>query len=1014
MYRIVKTQFHRALPLVLIFFAVLGGAPVVANAQTLVWSDEFDSGTNPNPDVWTADLGNWGWGNNELQNYTSDPANLRVENGNLVITAQKSGDGGGASFTSARIKTLDKLTVKYGTIEARIKVPDLGNGLWPAFWTLGNNIQQVGWPACGELDVMEMGHVSAINEGVVNSRMGSAAHWDSNGYASYGEFYDAPNDLNDDYHTFRMEWTPDSVSTYVDGSWVWSMDISSAAEFSEFHAPHFILLNLAVGGSFTGIINPAGITAPFSAEYLIDYIRIYDNGHTVLGGSSLDGTPPAASTLLDNLANIDAHVSLDVTRTYGDDDGLLSQIIIGDSNVQIGGFGVWGKQLNDGNVKFAIFEAVFFQFEPGGATLTAGEPVYISDAIAQVAATDQWFDSPALSLVLNANTTYYMGLISDQPFTFRYSTDAPALTQNGLTSGQAGIAGANGTMRTFAAPFMAESAGTGQPAIRIEAAQALIDNGDTTIDTASGLEWLDLTATQGVTAQDVLAGFGGFIDDGWTFATVDQVCGLLGALGDDTINCTTGAVGVQMDPANAETFVNLLGNTLATGRGTYGMFNNIGGFPDNFGLACINDTATSCTGGGSSSWLTLIGWASGYQTVGSFLVRPTTDADSDSDSDGVTDDLDQCPDTLAGATVDASGCPASTTRLIDNGSTTIDTASGLEWLDLIFTQGLTAQDVLAGFGGYIAAGWTFATVDQVCGLFGALGDDTTNCTTGAVGVQMDPANAESFVNLLGNTAATGRGAYGMFNNIGGFPDNFGLACINDTATSCTGGGSSSWLTLTEWANGYQTVGSFLVRPTTDADGDGVPDAGDQCPGTPADTTVNASGCALETSLNLEAEEYTAYWDSDPGSNGDAGNPGDDVDIEATTDVGGGRNLGWAAAGEWLEYQVNLSAGVYAVNTRVASEVSTGAYDLLLDDVVFGSDTVPSTGGWQVWETHSVGSITVSYSGLHTLRVNVTGNDFNLNWIELTQAADADGDGVPDSSDQCPGTPGDTPVDAVGC
>ena len=89
MYRTLKTQFHRALPLVLIFFAGVAGAPVVANAQTLVWSEEFDSGTTPNPNVWTADLGNWGWGNNELQNYTSDPANLRVENGNLVITAQK-------------------------------------------------------------------------------------------------------------------------------------------------------------------------------------------------------------------------------------------------------------------------------------------------------------------------------------------------------------------------------------------------------------------------------------------------------------------------------------------------------------------------------------------------------------------------------------------------------------------------------------------------------------------------------------------------------------------------------------------------------------------------------------------------------------------------------------------------------------------------------------------------------------------------------------------------------------
>ena len=111
---------------------------------------------------------------------------------------------------------------------------------------------------------------------------------------------------------------------------------------------------------------------------------------------------------------------------------------------------------------------------------------------------------------------------------------------------------------------------------------------------------------------------------------------------------------------------------------------------------------------------------------------------------------------------------------------------------------------MAGFNGYTVTGdqgtgWTFATVEQVCGLFAALGDDTTNCTSGAVGRQMNPANAETLVNLLGSTTATGRGAYGMFNNIDSFPDTFGLGCINDTATSCTLGGASSWLTQIEWA-----------------------------------------------------------------------------------------------------------------------------------------------------------------------------------------------------------------------
>jgi CxxC motif-containing protein (DUF1111 family)/beta-glucanase (GH16 family)/predicted lipoprotein with Yx(FWY)xxD motif len=847
MNKIVKTQFHLSFTFVLLVSTILAVTPIAANAETLLWSDEFNNGTDPDTDTWTADLGNWGWGNNELQNYTNDPANLRVENGNLVIAAQRNGSGASASFTSARIKSIEKLTVKYGTIEARIKVPDLGNGLWPAFWTLGNNFSQVGWPFCGELDIMEMGHVSAIDDNVVNSRTGSAAHWDNSGdYASYGVFQDAAIDLNDDFHVFRMEWTPESVTTYVDGNWIWSMDITSTAEFSEFHTPHFILFNLAVGGTFTGILNPSDISASFSAEYLIDYVRIYDNGHTVLGGSSLDG-------------------------------------------------------------------------------------------------------------------------------------------------------------------------GTGSPA-----GSRLIDNGDTTIDTTSDLEWLDLTLTQGISAQDVLAGHGGYIADGWTFATVEEVCTLFEALGDDTTNCIAGATSVQMDPNNAEILVNLLGSTAATGNGAYGMFDNITGFPDNFGLACINDTATTCTGGGNSSWLTKNGWASGYQTVGSFLVRYISEPPQDTDGDGVPNTSDQCPDTSVGTVVDTYGCVASTMTLIDNGDTTIDTSSGLEWLDLTLTQGVSAQDLLAGFGGYITDGWAFATVEEVCALIAALGDETTNCIVGAAGMQMDPSNAKILVNLLGNTLATGRGAYGMFDNIVGFPDNFGLACINDTATSCTGGSDSSWLTLNEWASGYQTVGSFLVRyvtdPVIDTDGDGVPDTSDQCPDTSVGVTIDTDGCPLTTSLHIEAEDYATYSDSDLGSNGTAGNSGDDVDIESTTDVSGGRNVGWTAAGEWLEYQVNLSAGIYSVKSRVASQVSTGAYELMLEGVVFASDTVASTGGWQVWETHDLGHITIDTSRQYTLRVNVTGNDFNLNWFELTQVVevDTDADGVPDADDQCHGTPSGSPVDIQGC
>ncbi|HIE72401.1 MAG TPA: glycoside hydrolase family 16 protein [Planctomycetes bacterium] len=258
-----------------------------ASLSAQIWSEEFDAGTAPNPAVWSYDVGNWGWGNQELQNYTSAPENVCVDGGHLVITARQEPSG---AFTSGRIRTQDKFMFQYGTVEARIKIPDLGDGLWPAFWTLGNNFSSVGWPHCGEIDVLEMGSAAAIANGVINRRVYSTAHWQSGGgYASYGQHLVTSADLDDDFHIWRMEWTPTAITTYVDGQQIWVMTIANPQSFGgeEFHAPHFFILNLAVGGAFTGIFAPAGVTASLPAEYRIDYVRVYDNGHTILGGSSL-------------------------------------------------------------------------------------------------------------------------------------------------------------------------------------------------------------------------------------------------------------------------------------------------------------------------------------------------------------------------------------------------------------------------------------------------------------------------------------------------------------------------------------------------------------------------------------------------------------------------------------------------------------------------------------------------------------------------------------------------------
>lgn len=255
------------------------------NHPQLVWAEEFDSGEVPDANTWNYDLGATGWGNQELQAYTDLPSNARIENGHLVITARRQNDEG-ELFTSARIHTQDKLEFQYGILVARIKLPDLADGLWPAFWTLGADFPEVGWPDCGELDIMELGNSAAIHDGVVNRRVGSAAHWEHRDeHALYDQYRETPSDLKDGFHIFRMTWTPEFVRTSIDGEPVFTMDIRerSCSDCSEFHQPFFVILNLAVGGAYTGKLTPDEITATFPAEMMVDYVRLYDNGFTILG-----------------------------------------------------------------------------------------------------------------------------------------------------------------------------------------------------------------------------------------------------------------------------------------------------------------------------------------------------------------------------------------------------------------------------------------------------------------------------------------------------------------------------------------------------------------------------------------------------------------------------------------------------------------------------------------------------------------------------------------------------------
>ncbi|MBB5212664.1 glycoside hydrolase family 16 protein [Microbulbifer hydrolyticus] len=260
-----------------------------AFAQTEpVWSDEFD-GEQIDRSVWTYNTGGSGFGNGEMQFYTASQNNAYIEDGNLVIEARRE-NYEGKPFTSARLHTNGRFGFKFGTLEARIKLPKLDNGLWPAFWMLGDNYGVDGWPKSGEIDILEAGFKSAMEDGSVNNAVSGAVHWwHETGtwsdwlQASHSQHVVLADPLYTDYHTYRLDWTPEEIIISVDDTRVLTMDTSDPA-LSEFRDnPMHILLNLAVGGwNFVEITDPAQITADFPAKMYVDYVRLYANEHTEL------------------------------------------------------------------------------------------------------------------------------------------------------------------------------------------------------------------------------------------------------------------------------------------------------------------------------------------------------------------------------------------------------------------------------------------------------------------------------------------------------------------------------------------------------------------------------------------------------------------------------------------------------------------------------------------------------------------------------------------------------------
>ncbi len=239
----------------------------VAKFTELVMQDEFNTEGAPNDALWNYNIGTGenGWGNSELQYYTDKSTNITVQNGLLLITAEKEAFEGSA-YTSARIFTKGKFEQKYGRFEARIRVP-YGQGIWPAFWLLGANSDEVVWPQCGEIDIMEYrGQEPTIVHGSIHGPGYSGGNPVTKSYTLENDRFDTG------FHVFGIEWTPEYINYYVDDVLYNQITPADADGEWVFDHPFYIIINLAVGGSFAGSPNTETV---FPQTMLIDYVRVY-------------------------------------------------------------------------------------------------------------------------------------------------------------------------------------------------------------------------------------------------------------------------------------------------------------------------------------------------------------------------------------------------------------------------------------------------------------------------------------------------------------------------------------------------------------------------------------------------------------------------------------------------------------------------------------------------------------------------------------------------------------------
>lgn len=233
--------------------------------KKILFYDDFDEGILPNEKYWNIDVGGSGFGNNEDQFYTNRTDNIYIKNSILHIVARKE-DFEHRKYTSAKLTTKDKVSLKYGTIEVRMKLPK-GQGTWPAFWLLGDNIHEVGWPTCGEIDLMEyVGKEPDTLHFSLHSK--NFNHMKSNNLHLKHEV----KNLSEDFHVYKLEWSKHGFNYYLDEKLLFKAPKEQKTGLNNwpFDESFFMIINLAIGGNWGGKIDDS----IFPVEFLIDYVKV--------------------------------------------------------------------------------------------------------------------------------------------------------------------------------------------------------------------------------------------------------------------------------------------------------------------------------------------------------------------------------------------------------------------------------------------------------------------------------------------------------------------------------------------------------------------------------------------------------------------------------------------------------------------------------------------------------------------------------------------------------------------